>query len=60
MIDTFRRKKEQEEKAAEELIPQTLAYKATILECKEATGPLDQRRAELSESRKTIAEQHVE
>ncbi|CAH7685309.1 Nuf2 family-domain-containing protein [Phakopsora pachyrhizi] len=57
-ISAVRQQQEDEERAAAELIPQVEAFKAAILECKDIEGPLDQRRAELHESRKTIAEQN--
>ncbi|EGG04882.1 uncharacterized protein MELLADRAFT_88482 [Melampsora larici-populina 98AG31] len=52
------RKHEEEERIAGELIPQIEGYKATILECKDMTDPLEQRRAELLNTRRTICEQN--
>ncbi|KAH9816707.1 Nuf2 family-domain-containing protein [Melampsora americana] len=51
-------KYEEEERIAAELIPQIEGYKATILECKDMTDPLEQRRAELLKTRSTICEQN--
>ncbi|KAG0152043.1 hypothetical protein CROQUDRAFT_650665 [Cronartium quercuum f. sp. fusiforme G11] len=49
---------EQEARVAAELIPQIEAFKATILECKDMTDPLEQRRAELMNTRRMISEQN--
>ncbi|KAH9808222.1 hypothetical protein DFH28DRAFT_1088039 [Melampsora americana] len=43
---------------AAELIPQIEGYKATILEYKDMTDPLEQQRAELLNTRQTICEQN--
>ncbi|MBW0527486.1 hypothetical protein O181_067201 [Austropuccinia psidii MF-1] len=57
-ISLLKQQQEDEELAAAELIPQIEALRATILDCKETEGPLDQRRTELHEARKSIAEQN--